>query len=130
MKTSQVRLMFVILVALAGLAVIAGCSSSNSSNPISSTGSGGGGQHSSHFKSIVISGLAFSPATATVAVGDTVQWTNHDAIDHTVTSDTGSELQSPHLGQGETYQHIFTTAGTFSYHCSIHPTMHGSVTVQ
>lgn len=128
MKTSQVSLLFATLVTLAGLSMISGCSSN--SNPTNSTGGGGGGQNSSHFKNVAISNFAFSPSTVTVAAGDTVLWTNNDNVTHTVTSDTGSELGSSQLGQGQTYRHVFASAGTFAYHCTIHPSMHGSVTVQ
>jgi plastocyanin len=39
------------------------------------------------------------------------------------------ELNSAHLAQNDTYVHAIATAGTYAYHCSIHTTMHGSVTV-
>ena len=39
------------------------------------------------------------------------------------------ELNSGDLGPGQQYQHQFTTAGTFNYHCLHHPVMTGSVTV-
>ena len=96
------------------------------------TGMFAGGQSASAATAAVsISGFAFSPATLNIGVGDTVTWTNNEstAIPHTVTSDTGTELNSATLNPTNTYSHTFTTAGTFTYHCSIHPTMHGSVVV-
>jgi amicyanin len=80
--------------------------------------------------SVDISGFAFSPSTLTIKSGDSVTWTNHDSTSHTVTSDTGSELSSQQIPNGETYSHTFNTAGTYSYHCSIHPSMKGKVIVQ
>jgi plastocyanin len=79
---------------------------------------------------IEISNFAFSPATLTISVGDSVIWTNGDSVSHTVTSDSGNELSSSPLGNGQTYSHTFATAGTFSYHCSIHPMMKGTIVVQ
>jgi plastocyanin len=78
---------------------------------------------------IQIEDMAFDPASVTVKKGATVKWTDKDGITHTVTSDTGSELQSPELGKGQSYSHTFTTAGTYKYHCSIHPNMTGTVIV-
>jgi plastocyanin len=80
---------------------------------------------------VSISGFAFSPALINVSVGDNVTWKNNDATTHTVTSDTGSAVQfsSGDLGEGATYTFVFTQAGDFPYHCSIHPSMHGVVHV-
>jgi plastocyanin len=62
---------------------------------------------------------AFDPNPLTVAVGDTVTWTNTDGTQHTVTSDApGTELDSGLIAPSGTYEHTFTTAGTFNYHCS------------
>jgi len=80
---------------------------------------------------IRITGFAYSPTPLSVGVGDTVTWRNDDSVPHTVTSDSGTELQSPILNSGNTYQHIFTVAGSFSYHCTVHSTMpHATVNVQ
>jgi plastocyanin len=73
--------------------------------------------------------LAFSPASVTVKVGETVTWTNKDSTTHTVTADKG-EFSSDPLSKGTTFTATFTTAGTYTYHCSIHPTMTGTVIVQ
>jgi plastocyanin len=62
--------------------------------------------------SVTIQSFAFSPQNLTINVGDTVTWTNLDSVAHTVTSNTGSELNSSNLSQGQSYSHTFTTAGT------------------
>jgi len=80
--------------------------------------------------SVNIQGLAFDPATLTVSVGTTVTWTNEDSVPHTITSDSGSELNSPDMNNGDTYTHTFNTAGTYAYHCGIHTYMKGTVIVQ
>ena len=78
---------------------------------------------------VQIKNFAFAPATITAAVGSSVTWTNGDTIDHTVTFDDTTVKSSDHISGGSTYQVTFTKAGTFTYHCSIHPTMLGTVTV-
>jgi plastocyanin len=78
---------------------------------------------------VTIAGFAFAPATITVSVGTTVTWTNNDSTGHTVTADDGS-FASGTLAPGATFSQAFTTAGTFAYHCSIHSSMQGTVTVR
>ncbi len=78
---------------------------------------------------VTIQNFAFSPKTLTVAPGTTIMWTNKDSAPHTVTSDSGSTLASGDLSQGKSYTHTFTKAGTYAYHCAIHPFMHGTVIV-
>ena len=73
------------------------------------------------------SDYVFSPSSLTVAAGDTVTWTNNGTEPHDV---TGSGLASGTLQSGQGYSHTFASAGNFSYICSIHPFMKGSVTVQ
>src|SRR5690349_14125559 len=65
---------------------------------------------------------AYSPNPITVAVGTSVTWTNNDAIAHTVTSDSRT-FDSGVVGPGASFSMMFQTAGTFPYHCSIHPGM-------
>ncbi|MEK6326402.1 MAG: plastocyanin/azurin family copper-binding protein [Actinomycetota bacterium] len=72
------------------------------------------------------SAYVFSPSSVTVSTGDTVNWTNNGAEPHDV---TGSGLASGLLQSGQGYSHTFTSAGDFSYICSIHPFMQGSVSV-
>jgi len=77
---------------------------------------------------VAIQGFAFGPATITVKPGTTVTWTQQDEDQHTVTANDGSFTSSP-LVTGTTYTHTFTAPGTYQYHCSIHPFMHGTVVV-
>jgi plastocyanin len=76
-----------------------------------------------------IQGSAFNPPTTTLRVGDTVTWTNRDAIGHTTTSDTVA-WNSGVIATGNSFSFTFTAAGTFPYHCSIHTFMKGSIVVQ
>ena len=81
-------------------------------------------------QSVAISGFSYSPASVTVSVGDTVTWTNSDAQAHTATADDASWDTGTIGGSGGTDAVTFATAGTFPYHCNIHPQMTGTVTVQ
>ena len=78
--------------------------------------------------------FAFSPATLTVKVGTTVTWTNMTQAPHTVTSDDGKTFDSgsanPISPSGGTFSFTFTKAGTFTYHCQIHPFMKATIIVQ
>ena len=76
-----------------------------------------------------IQGFAFAPATITIPVGTKVIWTNKDTAAHTVTSDSGGVLNSPLIPQNGTFEFTFTTAGTFSYHCTPHPNMKANIVV-
>jgi plastocyanin len=77
---------------------------------------------------VAISGFAFSPATVSVTVGDTVTWTNSDAQGHTATAD-GGVFDTGTIGNTQSATVTFATAGSFPYHCSIHPDMTGTVVV-
>ncbi len=79
---------------------------------------------------IEIKGSSFSSQELKVKQGDIVHWTNKDSFSHTVTSDSGSELSSSSLSNGEVYTHTFISKGTFAYHCQIHPHMTGKIIVE
>ncbi|MGI5375928.1 cupredoxin domain-containing protein [Streptomyces sp. CA-251387] len=65
-----------------------------------------------------------------VEVGDTVRWTNHDSVPHTVTTTKGpKKFDSGTLEQGDSWSYTFTTAGTYEYYCAVHPDMVASVKV-
>jgi len=76
-----------------------------------------------------IKGFAFSPDPIAVAVGGTVTWTNNDSTAHTVTFDDASVVSSSNLDPGATFSATFPKAGSYTYHCKIHPSMQGTVTV-
>jgi plastocyanin len=75
-----------------------------------------------------IKGFAFQPDVLKVEVGAKVTWTNDDTVAHTVTADTNS-FASGNLQPGGSFSFTFTRPGTYAYHCSIHPSMHGSIVV-
>ena len=78
---------------------------------------------------------AYSPNPVEVNVGGGVTWSNDDTQIHTATSgaagsaDAGSVFDSGALSPGATFDFVFDKAGTYDYHCTMHPTMVGTVTV-
>lgn len=81
--------------------------------------------------SVGIAGSRFDPLEISIAVGDTVSFTNTDPFAHTVTANDGQTLSfdSGEFGQDETFEVTFDEAGSFAYFCEIHPTMRASVVV-
>jgi plastocyanin len=79
---------------------------------------------------VVIDNFSFSPKTFTVPAGATVTWTNHDNVPHVVASINNQFEKSLALKAGQSFSRTFTTAGTYSYFCSIHPRMTGKIIVK
>lgn len=96
-------------------------STNNQTNP---------GTSASSLKNTVgIENFAYSPSTITVKVGDSVTWTNKDGVGHSATADDNS-FNTGVLSQNQSGSVTFSKAGTYPYHCSVHPSMHGTVIVQ
>lgn len=72
---------------------------------------------------------AFNPSPLTIAVGTTVRWTNDDTIAHDSTSNA-NVWASGNMNPGAHFDFTFQAAGTYPYHCTIHPGMTGTVVVQ
>jgi plastocyanin len=78
---------------------------------------------------VAVSDNQFTPANIQVAIGTTVTWTwASDARDHNVTFGDGTT--SGNRSAGATYSKTFPTAGTFTYNCTLHGGMNGSVLVK
>ena len=71
----------------------------------------------------------FSPATLTIPKGATVIWTNMSAAPHSINNNTNAFSSPGNLLRSQTFQMVFTTAGTYTYHCGLHPYMKGTITV-
>ena len=78
--------------------------------------------------SVRVANMMFSPARVSVGLGESVTWTFADPIAHTATSDQGFFDVGPASG-GATRSVRFPSAGSFGYHCRIHPMMTGTVVV-
>ncbi len=112
--------------------LLTACGSSSSTPTVPTPGGGGGGGGAANVTITIVGMLgnqSYTPNPGTVKVGQTVAWQNNDVITHTATSDSGA-FDTGAIPPGATSNPItMNTAGTFSYHCSIHPTMTGTLTV-
>jgi len=73
---------------------------------------------------------SYAPNPTTVRVGQTVAWKNNDTTVHDATQDA-SRFQTGTINAGSTSAPVtMSTAGTFAYHCTIHPGMVGTLIVQ
>lgn len=77
--------------------------------------------------------LNFQPSTVTISRGGSVTWTNGDPTNHTVTSTSvpsgAATFDSGAMRQNATFRILFNVDGTYSYICSYHAWMHGTVVV-
>ncbi len=73
--------------------------------------------------------MAFAPGSLTVAVGDTVTWTNSDSMPHTATSEDDA-FDSGNLDEGQSFSFTFTEPGTYQYRCDYHSDMGGTIVVE
>jgi plastocyanin len=71
----------------------------------------------------------FDPATVQASVGDVVTWTNDGDAPHTATLDDHPDCATPELANGESGGIQFNAAGTYAFHCALHPDMTGTVEV-
>lgn len=76
-----------------------------------------------------IKGMAFNPGTITIAVGDTITFTNRDGAPHTATAKDGS-FTTATLRKNKSETLSFNTAGTYAFFCKIHPGMKGTIVVK
>lgn len=131
-------------VSLLALALLAGCATTGGA----STGGGGGASPTAtsapaatattpaNATTVKITGasgnFSFQPASVTIKVGSAVTWVNNSNVPHTATSDSGSAVSwdsSAISTGGGSYSFTFTKPGTYAYHCSFHPFMHGVIVV-
>lgn len=120
-----------IVVSLFIMGSTAACGGSSASSP---TAPGGAPPASGVEVSIVpgsstLADKAYAPNPIAVSVGGTVTWTNNDTRTHDATSNTGA-FASGSIAPGQKYSTTFMSAGSFPYHCTIHPGMVGTVVVQ
>ena len=77
---------------------------------------------------ITIENMQFTPQKLTVHVGDRVEWTNKDLVPHTATADTKT-FDSLSIAPNASWKFVAHHAGEYSYGCTFHPTMKGTLTV-
>lgn len=108
------KLLILAFLGIVGLVAVSGCTSNQTSNSSTNT--------------VTLQNMAFNPSTLNVQVGATVTWVNKDSVTHNVVSDSGV-FDSGNLANGQSYNYTFNQAGSFPYHCSIHPSMKGTIVV-
>jgi plastocyanin len=79
---------------------------------------------------VTISNFKFAPASITVAQGARVTVSNDDGTAHTATADDGKSFDTGDVAPGASAPISVAKAGTYPYHCTIHPFMHGTLTVR
>jgi plastocyanin len=77
---------------------------------------------------IEIAGFAYDPDPVTIQAGGKATWMNEDSAPHTATADDGS-FDTGTIEDGKLKSETFKQAGTYAYHCTIHPSMHGTIEV-
>jgi plastocyanin len=108
------------IVALAAAATTAGCGGSDAHPTAARSGSP---------NSLTISNFKFTPASLTVSPGARIRVTNRDTTAHTATADDGRSFDTGDIDPGSAATIALSKAGTYKFHCSIHPFMHGTVVV-
>jgi plastocyanin len=78
---------------------------------------------------VTIKNFAYSPQPVQAKVGDVVAWKNDDSAPHSATMDDGS-CDTDTINSGSAAMLVFTAAGTYTYHCKIHPGQMKDVTVE
>jgi plastocyanin len=114
------RISYVLAIAAILVAMVAGRQTTHAAGPAAPATAGA---------EVKIDNFSFTPATLTVAVGTQVTWTNRDDIPHTVVTDDKT-IKSKVLDTDEKFSNTFDKPGTYSYFCSIHPKMKGTIVVQ
>ena len=119
------------------LALLAACGSDSTTGPQPAPGTG---DITIVQGASLMTTTAFSPNPKTVSLanGGEVRWVNQDGggvygggtpIAHQITSDDGAFDMSEPFTPGQSYTVVLGAAGTYHYHCNIHPNMVGTITV-
>jgi plastocyanin len=106
-------------VALVAMATVGLLNSTATADPVA---------HASASKGVRIVDFAFRPATLTIAAGTKVEFENEGSVAHTATRKNG--FDSKRIPPGGSFSIRFKRAGSFAYHCKIHPEMKGKIVVQ
>lgn len=126
MRLEAIRLRAILLPLVAGgvVAIVALALASGNG------GSGASGRATSASPGTIdIRNFAFDPPSQTVKAGSRITFENSDSATHTATADNGG-FDTGNLTNGQRKTVTLTKPGTFSYHCMIHPFMHGTITVR
>jgi plastocyanin len=125
MHLRQLTTSLVSLAAVAG--VVAGCGGSDAKP--ASAHSSGLAAHANSGHALTISGFKFTPSSLETTRGARITVKNDDSTAHTATADDGS-FDTSAIAPGAAATVTQSKAGTYKFHCSIHPFMHGTLVVR
>jgi plastocyanin len=77
---------------------------------------------------VTMADLTFSPDPVQAKVGGAIEWHNEDGVPHTATLDD-IDCDTDQIIRGGSAALVFSEAGTYAYHCRIHSSMHGTITI-
>lgn len=118
------------LATLSTALILAACSGSGS--PTTAPGGGGSGPCADSTGTTVVSTTVRDSTWAqplSAKVGDVITWTNGDTIPHRVQLDDNSCGMSANIAGGGSKSLVFTVAGTYPFHCVVHPSMKATITI-
>jgi plastocyanin len=78
---------------------------------------------------VTIENMRFDPESLSVKRGDSVVWVNKDLFPHTATAD-GKAFDSGDIAVGKSWTYVVAAPGRYTYTCSYHPSMKGTLIVQ
>jgi len=119
------KFVYIGLVLIAAAILVYSCSKGYNTPP---SGYNPGTAGTGVMASVTIQNMAFIPDTLSIKTGTTVTWSNMDEVTHTVVELNGM-FSSGNIAPGQTYSYSFPAAGTFTYHCTIHPMMKTGVVI-
>lgn len=132
-RSALIAIIVIIVVAIGAAAALNHNSKNNTANtPATSTTTPSTSNQKPASGTVNIKDMMFTPSQISVQKGATVTWTNNDSVAHTVIDDL-SNVGGPSSGEiqpGSTYSFTFDKTGSFQYHCSIHPSMRGTIVVK
>jgi amicyanin len=113
---------------------LAACGGSSSGGSTVTPGTGGSSASSaatntSSGPTVQIKNFSFQPASLTVKPGTKVTFIQMDSVPHNATAAGANPFKTPTLSKGQKYTVTFTKPGKYSYICTIHPYMHGTIVV-
>lgn len=103
-----------------------GSSSSETTTPAQPPATSPGGGSTS--TTLTMQNIAFSPTSLSVATGSTIDLDNKDSVEHTFTVD-GQDVDVDIQPSSTATATIDLAAGSYDFHCKIHPSMTGTLTV-
>lgn len=125
------------LASLSAALILAACSG-GSGSPTTAPSAGGPGATTAAAPCADSTGTTVVQATVSnntwsqpvnAKVGDVITWSNSDGVPHKVALDDGSCQMSANIAGGGSKSLVFTVAGTYPFHCSVHPSMKGTITI-